>query len=217
MPIVAAVARQAMAELAWRTAKFLVYALLGAALLLAGCQANAGLGLLAVSQGGHMVPAPSGGGLIVELPQMSPAPGPVPSAGERVTDAQRYALALGAWGNVPNAILATALSMAEDCGGPITPPHNVCWGNPIAHSATNFDGSFDFGLWQINSGWHARFGGVQALGVPVNNAAAAYTIFTLQGWCAWSTYEEACGRGHVGTYRAYLACARILSGGGVCR
>lgn len=124
-----------------------------------------------------------------------------------VSDAQRYALAVTSGWSAVQAITATAISIAEDGSG-----------NPLALSGVNRDGSRDFGLWQINSGWWPRFGGMTALGEPSANARAAYAIYQRQGWCAWSTYERSCGPGHTGSYAAFMAraerAANALKGGG---
>ena len=117
-----------------------------------------------------------------------------------VSDAQRYQLARQAGWNAEDAILATAISLAENGSG-----------NPAALSGVNHNGSRDLGLWQINSAWWPQFGGQTALIDPWRNAQAAYYIFTRQHWCAWSTYEERCGPGHNGSYRAFLARARAAA------
>lgn len=128
---------------------------------------------------------------------------PVPLQGI-VSDAQRYRLARAAGWSPPDAITAVALSIAEDGSG-----------NPAALSGLNYNGSRDLGLWQINSGWWPRFGGQAALIDPFNNAVAGHTIYALQGWCAWSTYEASCGSGHNSSYRLYLGraqeAARVVS------
>lgn len=113
-----------------------------------------------------------------------------------VTDAQRFALARGAGFTAQESVTATAISIAEDGSG-----------NPAALSGVNFNGTRDLGLWQINSAHWAEFGGQLALVVPKTNAHAAYVIYQRQGACAWSTFEEACGPGHNGSYRLFLARA----------
>lgn len=117
-----------------------------------------------------------------------------------VSDAQRYQLARGAGWGVEDAILATAISIAENGSG-----------NPAALSGVNRNGSRDLGLWQINSAWWPQFGGQVALIDPWRNAQAAYFIFTRQHWCAWSTYLASCGPGHTGSFAAFLARARAAS------
>lgn len=142
-------------------------------------------------QGGPIKALPIG-----DLPLLPPPNGPAPV----ITDAYRYQLALAAGFSQAEAETATAISIAENGGG-----------DPAALSGVNFDGSRDLGLWQINSGWWPRFGGQTALSDPQANAHAAHTIYGLQGWCAWSTYDTACGRGHNSAYRNYLARARAAA------
>lgn len=119
-----------------------------------------------------------------------------------VSDADRFQLAMHAGWTFEQSIIATAVSIAEDGSG-----------NPIALSAANRDGSRDFCLWQINSGWWPEFGGQQALSNPQTCANAAHVIFTRQGWCAWSTYGsvQLCGNGHNDSYLAFLQRATVAS------
>jgi hypothetical protein len=123
-----------------------------------------------------------------------------------VTDVERFLLARAAGFSSLEAITATAISIAEDGSG-----------NPTALSPRNSNGTFDFCLWQVNSSWWPRFGGQSALANPQTCAAAADVIFQIQGWCAWSTFEASCGRGHTGAYAAFMGRARIAAsqaGGG---
>jgi hypothetical protein len=120
-----------------------------------------------------------------------------------VSDGERYLLARAAGFSPVDAITATAISIAEDGSG-----------DPAALSGVNFNGSRDLGLWQITSGWWPQFGGHDALVIPINNAKAALAIYGKQGWCAWSTYEERCGTGHIGSYRAFLERARRVAQSG---
>lgn len=120
-----------------------------------------------------------------------------------VSDAERYQLARGAGWSAADAIVATAISIAEDGSG-----------DPSALSGANFNGTRDFGLWQINSIHWAKCGGQAALAVPAVNAACAFGIFGPgRNWCAWSTYERSCGLGHTGSYLAFLGRARAAAGG----
>ncbi len=122
---------------------------------------------------------------------------PVPNGPQPlVSDAQRFAFALGAGFSFDEAITATAISIAEDGGG-----------DPAAMSPKNNNGTFDLGLWQINSSHWASCGGPAALADPANNAACAHMVYANQGWCAWSTYNARCGAGHTGSYAAYLSRA----------
>lgn len=123
----------------------------------------------------------------------------IPTAGG-VSDAQRYLLAIGAGFSATEAIIATAISIAEDGSG-----------NPAAMSAPNFDNSRDYCLMQINSGWWDRVGRQQALADPQTCFRAARYVFERQGWCAWSTYEASCGAGHNGAYGAFMTRARAAA------
>lgn len=143
----------------------------------------------------------TGGAAVVTAPDSSVPIVDVGTIGGNVTDAQRYGLAREAGWSALDAITAVAISIAENGSG-----------NPSLMSAANFDGSRDLGLWQVNSGWWPRFGGQAALVVPINNARAGLVIYGLQGWCAWSTYEASCGKGHNSAYRAFLDRARRATG-----
>lgn len=192
-------------KLARKVLKIFACVVLGAAIVAGSCT---GASLLTVSTlGTQAVMAETGD---AELDEGNLIVGPLPNvrldAPGFVSDAQRFALALDAWGDVGLAIIATAISFAEDDNG-----------NPARMSGANFDGSHDLGLWQINSQHWRKFGGQAALEIPTNNAAAAHAIYLGSGWCAWSTYESSCGRGHTGSYRGNLACARLLSTGSSCR
>jgi hypothetical protein len=167
------------------------------------------LGLVIATSVGWMIqpwaPWWFAGGDVATLPLGNPPPvsgnasPPVVHAGG-VTDMQRYGLARGAGFNAQDAITAAAISIAEDGSG-----------DPAIMSPRNRDGSFDLGLWQINSGWWQQFGGQAALTNPVVNALAAFTIYGRQGFCAWSTYEARCGPGHTSSYAAFMARARAAA------
>jgi hypothetical protein len=62
----------------------------------------------------------------------------------------------------------------------------------------NDDGSYDYGLWQINSS-HA-YSRARLLHDPGYNARAAVAVYRSQGLTAWSSYSN-------GRYRSYLANA----------
>jgi hypothetical protein len=124
------------------------------------------------------------------LPVFEPGPG-------RVSDVDRYRLAVAAGFVGQEAILAVAISIAEDGSG-----------DPRVVSTPNRNHTVDVGLWQVNSIWHAQFGGMEALFDPMTNARAAFYIRGRQGWCAWSTYEASCGSGHNSAYSAYINRAR---------
>jgi hypothetical protein len=126
-----------------------------------------------------------------------PAPGAGPGA---VTDVQRYQFARGAGFSPADAITATAISIAEDGSG-----------DPGAMSPRNRNGTFDLGLWQINSSHWSEFGGPAALTMPAYNAHAAYAIFARAGWCSWSTYLTSCGVGYTGAFAAFIGRARAAA------
>lgn len=58
-------------------------------------------------------------------------------------------------------------------------------GNPNAYNGSNYDGSNDAGLMQINS-----IHGVKNRFDPQTNMDAAYTIYRSSGWRAWSAYNN---------------------------
>lgn len=117
-----------------------------------------------------------------------------------VTDAFRYQLARAAGWNPAEAIVAVAISIAEDGSG-----------DPAAMSPMNTNRTFDLGLWQINSSHWSSCGGQQALVDPFTNAHCGHNIYASAGWCSWSTYETSCGVGYTGAYRAYLSRAQAAS------
>lgn len=53
----------------------------------------------------------------------------------------------------------------------------------------NSNGTYDYGLWQINSS-HTQFNKQQLTTDPLYNAKAAVSIFKSQGLGAWSTYNN---------------------------
>lgn len=138
--------------------------------------------------------------LIGDGPQPILDPGNLAPLAGMVSDAQRYQLARQAGWTLEQAIIATAISIAENGSG-----------NPAVMSGRNSNGTYDLGLFQINSAHWPQFGGQQALTDPWRNAQAAFSIFGRQGWCAWSTYEASCGPGHGSQYRAFLARAAAAS------
>jgi hypothetical protein len=100
-----------------------------------------------------------------------------------ISDSERYQLALRAGFQGSDAVTATAISIAENPAG-----------DPAVMSGRNKNGTYDLGLWQINSAWWAQFGGQQALTDGLINARAAYQVFLQQGFNAWCTYwPTGCG------------------------
>jgi len=127
-------------------------------------------------------------------------PGTIPVVHGGVTDSFRWQLARASGFSPAEAIIAVAISIAEDGSG-----------DPAAMSPKNKNGTFDLGLWQINSAHWPAYGGKEALIDPLNNARAAHAIYASAGWCSWSTYETSCGVGYTGAYRAYLSRAQAAS------
>jgi len=94
-----------------------------------------------------------------------------------------YALAAGF---PPNEIAtATAVALAESGGDPAATNHNT-------------NGSYDYGLWQINT-VHGPLLNQGDKFNPLDNAKMALTVFKGAGnkWTPWSVYKS-------GTYRAQL-------------
>jgi len=150
-------------------------------------------------------------GLILPIDPGIPLEPPAQHAGI-VSDAERYQFIRTAGAPVDVAIVMTALSIAEDGSG-----------DPRIVSKPNVGlaaGTVDIGILQINSA-HIGQCGIQSkewLFDPLNNARAAMCILGPRlNYCAWSTYEVACGPGHTGAYAAFLPCARAIAEGNTCR
>lgn len=105
----------------------------------------------------------------------------------RLTVAQMvgYARAAGFTGN--DAIIAGAVGMAESGGNPDAINYVPC-----------------VGIWQINVKAHPMYT-VEAMRDPAKNAAAAYAIWKVQGWHAWTTYTS-------GAYKTYMPAAAKAAG-----
>ena len=71
-------------------------------------------------------------------------------------------------------------------------------GNPLAENHSNYNGSNDKGLFQINS-IHVTSGliGDTARLDPIQNADAAYKIYKGSGFNAWSAYTNGAYRKHL--------------------
>ncbi len=64
----------------------------------------------------------------------------------------------------------------------------------------NQDGSYDYGLWQINSAAHPQYSKAQMFD-PTQNAAAMYYVSSSgTNWSAWTSYAN-------GNYQQYMANA----------
>lgn len=70
-------------------------------------------------------------------------------------------------------------------------------GNKGAVGGPNSDGTYDYGLWQINSS-HSQYSKSRLLSDPLYNARAAVAIYRSQGLRAWSTYNNGAYKSHMG-------------------
>lgn len=159
------------------------------------------LGMFLQPWGPWWFTSPGASGITAGAEGEIPFAPPPPVAGF-LSDADRYHFSRAVGWGAEDAIVATAISIAENGSG-----------NPSAQSGVNHNGSIDFGLWQINSVWWAQFGGREALANPLRNAQAAYYIKSRQGWCAWSTYGPGCQYHGCGPpcYLSFLDRARAAS------
>jgi hypothetical protein len=97
-----------------------------------------------------------------------------------LSDSDVATAALLTWGNVDDAVTATAISFAED------PSHD-----PLA-THVNSNGTTDYGLWQINS-VHSDLLKEWDWKNPRDNSKMAFNIWQAAGgkWTPWSTYPAA--------------------------
>jgi hypothetical protein len=119
-----------------------------------------------------------------------------------------FALALDAGFSREEAVVATAIALAESAG------------NPRAHNDNPATGDDSYGLWQINM--FDRLGPARrrALGLrgndelfdPATNARAAHHVFAVerQGFGAWSVFRNGRYKDHLPAARAAAARARAL-------
>lgn len=93
--------------------------------------------------------------------------------------------------------IAIAVAMAESGGRSVT-------------SAPNSDGSYDRGLWQINS-VHTQYDAARLISDVNYNAQAAWEISGGGvNWSPWYTYEGAAP--HNGSYKQFMDAARQIAG-----
>lgn len=110
-----------------------------------------------------------------------------------LTPSQIYALARGQGLTPGNAIIATAIALAESGG------------NTLAQSPPNKNGTIDRGLWQINNGAHPDVLDSCAYNALCNAQAMAAISSQGTNWQAWSTFNN-------GDYKAHIAVAVNASG-----
>lgn len=94
----------------------------------------------------------------------------------QLTPAQVYAIALDAGWTGKDAVIATAVALAESGG------------RTDAVNKTNANGSRDYGLWQVNH--PGSTAPTWAWSDPLVNARKAHTIWQRGGWGRWSTYSS---------------------------
>lgn len=92
----------------------------------------------------------------------------------------------GAGGSRNLAPIMAAIAMAES-GGRVD-----------AVGGPNSNGTYDYGLWQINS-VHSQFDKARLISDPQYNAQAAVAIEKSQGLGAWSTYNSGAYKGFLGS------------------
>ena len=110
-----------------------------------------------------------------------------------LSDAQLADLVRRHWGDRPPFEQETAFAIALAESG----------GNTLDHNTAGEDSR---GLWQINvaPGANPQFLSWDLYDPDTNAAAARILYDRWSGWCAWSTYDGACGPQHSATYLAYL-------------
>lgn len=120
--------------------------------------------------------------LAARLDQMAPAETVVVTTGKPLS-ALDIATAASAAGFLDEElVVATAIALAESNG------YEKAVGGPNRGTGPA-QGSYDFGLWQINGYWHKPTD--QQKFVAVENAKMARAIFTERGnWTAWSVYNS---------------------------
>ncbi|AEQ21033.1 baseplate protein [Rhodococcus phage E3] len=116
-----------------------------------------------------------------------------PAAGS-YTDQEIYAIVTQAGITGENAIIATAICLAESGG------------NPKAVSPPNDNGTIDKGLWQINTPLHdAKLPGQDRLDPAVSTKLMMMISNNGTNWQPWSTYS------YHGTYTDFLDRARAAA------
>jgi murein DD-endopeptidase MepM/ murein hydrolase activator NlpD len=201
MILVTAELRRLLLQAGVNIAKFLGGMLLGIVLMLSAGSAVIG-GATAVTMFGFVSTGmgtatnAGGTGFDVGIPPIQLAA----FGGGRVGPNDVYLLAVQAGWKGEDAVVATAISLAEDPRG-----------DPAAEHVNNDIGpTIDKGLWQINSGkppdYHewTIWGGREALADPATNAWAAHTMWTQRGFQPWSTFNG-------GQYLAHMADARAAA------
>lgn len=95
--------------------------------------------------------------------------------------------------NLPIPLLMGAVAIGESSG------------NISAISPQNKDGSYDYGLFQINSKAWPQYNPGSLINNPTYNAQAAIAVYTTQGITAWNAYNN-------GSFQNYLPSGAIPIG-----
>lgn len=98
----------------------------------------------------------------------------------------------------PDLDIAVAVALAESGGN-----------TSATHQNTDAHHSIDYGVWQINSYWHADLLHTHRWDDPAQNAVMAFAVFKDAGyqWTPWSTFTS-------GAYRKYLVTATMSGSAG---
>lgn len=120
------------------------------------------------------------------------AAAPADAAGKTLTDAQIATWAKSSGFTGDDVAIAVAVALAESGGryAAVSPP--------------NFNGTRDYGLWQINS-VHAQLFAQYPTWWDASNGKMAKDVHARQGWRAWTTYNT-------GAYLLFLPRGKAAAG-----
>jgi hypothetical protein len=113
-----------------------------------------------------------------------------------------YAAAAGFTGN--DLVTAVAIALAESGGNSSNynkEPQDV---PGKFNRSSSSDGRGSYGLWQIYLAAHPEFAGANLMD-PQTNAAAAYSLYAVEGFHPWSTYTS----GEYGMYETPAMLAQV--------
>ena len=154
----------------------------------------------------HFEPITSSQPSAATIPVVLPAPVLLapPSTSGSFSAAMRYQLALSVGFSPAEAVMAVAVSLAENFAG-----------DPNAVNHNGGGRGDDIGLWQINDAHAAMAGGRQNLFDPVVNARVALALSRSgSGWLQWCTVPHGCGGlPGVPNFSSLLTQAQAVAGG----
>jgi Lysozyme like domain len=128
----------------------------------------------------------------VTAPTAAILPAPAEAQGKTLTDAQIATWAKQGGFTGEDVVTAVAVALAESGG------------RYAVVSGANFNGTRDYGLWQINS-VHAHLFQQHPSWWTVSNGKMAKAVHASQGWNAWTVYKSQ-------AYRLFLPRARAAAG-----